>query len=620
MQHEYLDQDVSIELKSVGLEENDERVLVQFKYSYSPEKAPIGPKHLKDITTSFRSSIRLADQHGTPVSRCILITNRRIPSIQGGGKRAQLTDTFEDAAPIEGIPVRYVFQLPSEMWRAKLVKFARAYGCLEDEIELGISSLVGDLTVATQAGNNAPLDVTWMARRLTGIQQPSMLDASSILETDEHSFRSAQDSLDLQGEPVRREIADELNREARERALIVLSGPGGVGKSVTAWDWVRTLRLSVAEGTGVTATMRHARSVESNYLPTLVAEWSSDNKRASGRAHESPNQAISRLSVANPRVTHPVLFLCLDGLDERLGIEQIHLVSKILEWFWEEDKACRSQARAPRATLVVTCRDRDQIERELLPLRMSRFSQQELDRPKHLPMDDFTWRELVNASRLAAPQLTAVIERAASQAGPQEPRRAVNGAMGLSTSESPIPQGVTDFSALPGVELALMPADVEALESLLHPVVWRALLTLEGALREQFILGHQETMDRVAYLVLQRFCDKAAVRGLHREVSEIMAALRPLAQHCIERKQQVYDQAVWCEYVRQSGVMVHPQDSELLKEAHSAGLIKLEATSRWRWRHRFICAYIASSTADDIPSSTGGTVSAAYGGGASHDL
>src|SRR5260370_25425050 len=93
LRYEYLDQDASIR-HALGIDEQDEYILVQFKYSRQGKPPKIGSKEFTKIIKRLKESADRAKSLGHRVTGCVLITNRALgPEAQKARNDAQITNS-----------------------------------------------------------------------------------------------------------------------------------------------------------------------------------------------------------------------------------------------------------------------------------------------------------------------------------------------------------------------------------------------------------------------------------------------------------------------------------------------------------------------------------------------
>lgn len=617
IRHEYFDQDAMVELGSVGLKGDDQRVLLQFKYSSQPTPPSLSERDLAEIVTSLQNSAARATAAGQPITAFALITNRHVASAESAAKchGRPLSDMFEHI--IGGTPFRIITRINEDMWQSWLYRIGRRYGCNKTEVQSGVHKLIGQLFEATRHGEDALLRPETVIEAITGFPDARPLEAIAINAREAARFDHMVEAMGLVGDvsrrdalddlTVRRDALDDLARQAISRGIIAVVGQGGTGKTVALGQWIHACR----ERGRTVAVLRHASAVNNeHYLAREARGWATDGDSSLRSADTLPT-ILARLALANGEDVRPVFVLALDGLDH------VHLrafapqIQAILREFSDEEGRASNLGLAPRATIMITCRDADELK-EYLPVRdLSGFGLSQEKQCGIVDMGLFSWHELRRAAaRLADPVRRRVEDlvgasQLADSALPQPLESANLTLKELHPDASPAPLSL----GLSSSSSWHMPAPPEAssdsvipIHLLRYPVLWRAFLLLEQSEQEGFLMGDAEALPRLARQYVGRFCSKAAERisGLRRE--EVADALVPVAGVCLAGGQHLFDRAIFLERVMASGVVQPPHDRALYEEALSAGVITREARSRWRWTHGFVCAYLAAFGSDDLPS------------------
>ena len=171
-------------------------------------------------------------------------------------------------------------------------------------------------------------------------------------------------------------------------ALVIVSGDEGTGKSVAACQIVKATLLSGNEPPPPFAAIESVYDVTVSWVAELVAYWRNSTEAA--HRYERAETAIARLIGATSGEP-PILRLALDGIDEVGPTPEYHAIGQILRFFHEEDEQCQAERRPPRAVLLVTCRDPEEVYRAWIyrggfpsgaddsnVLRFTRFSDAEL--------------------------------------------------------------------------------------------------------------------------------------------------------------------------------------------------------------------------------------------------
>jgi len=578
--YEHLDQDAVIH--KLGINNTNGSTFVQFKYSRQASPPTISQDELIDIVKALYKGEEKAQNMEGLVTGHILVTNRRLgPEAQELKAAAEQghydhPELYKKRRYRREILKQLIVVTPMSMnqGRRMLTRFAEELGCLKrkQEITSGINELIG--YIFHQSGDYGSASVTKadLLKAFTKSPEARSITPQSIVEYSSHEVErfpcSKPSGL------VRREKLDEIAKKANKRALVILHGLGGCGKTITLWQWAKELVTPTSPDVGAFTAIEPADYIPECWIADLVCKWGNLNPaKGFPRCKERHQNAIERLLIANRDLPHPILHLGLDGLDEEIGAKQQETIKNILRWFWEEDKTSRAEGHLPRATLVVTCREVEELEK-WLRLDVSGFSYEyklpdvEIDifTPEELTMAAYQTRqlELFHAIKNALPELTLPISFPNQFA-----------------SASPVSYAVDD----------------QIIESLRHPAMWRSLLEF-GNEEEQLraLAGDPQAAEELACIFVRRFWNKLYHRGqnLDLEEEELHFILHKIAlsgknnQKIKRTRKSWIDEACATDLVRDRGA------ERLYKEADSGGLIRKE-NIYWRWRHKLVWDYLAKN-------------------------
>lgn len=584
IQHEYLEEDGVI--KQLGVDATDHFVLMQFKYSQQVPAPSLGSAELEDICDRFRVRATHIEQHGGHVDRCVLITNRHIASDE-----RKPGDPLE--RPItEHLWLRAITRIPEDDWKQGVQRFGWKYGCFEEEIQKGFHEFVGKLTDDAAHGRTEEYTHEDLVRALTGFDAQPVAPPHVILKEAPHLDRFFS-RLDLPGQPLRRAIVDDLDNAARRRALILLEGSGGVGKSVALGQWMQGLCERMQRGESYGA-LRRMQEVEPNYFACILREWAHDYYKSRGRCGEDPADFFHRLTQAlYPKSAHPIFHLSLDGMDEGPIAMHPEAVYRLLNWFVEEDVKCQAGA-LPRATLIITCRelDRENPQHKVLTSALGTLALPSGHRFWSIKVDSFSTQELIPAAQHLQSEVGNQVEQLlrqsemAAQSALSE-RGSVYAGVELGAS-SYVPAALPLRAPL----IPLSEQQREVVEILCYPVFWRAFLDLTDH-QEQILQGNVQALAALAEYYLEWFCRKAYVRGLPLQPPLLRRALQPLARYCQQSGDKVFEREAIAAHIQQARVAFPAELHLFYDEALSAGLFVQEQETSWRWRHAFLRDYLA---------------------------
>ena len=583
LRHEHLGQDAA--LQQLGIDSDDECALVQFKFSRQIPPKTIGPADLLEIIDRLNKSAAQARNLGLNVTGYVLVTNRAL------GEQAQ---ELKEAVDREERPtslrstdqhrilqqLRVVTPLPLSKWEEALRCFARQFGAEETEIESGINGLIGDLVRQTAEADDASITKDDLTRAFTECQDTRPITLESVAELSTPKLEHFFERLGLQGEPVRRGLLDEIERATSQRALVVLHGLGGCGKTVALWQWAQEMSAGSHSHARASTAISAASHTPSLWITKTICEWANlpANHR---RCSEEAKRALARLRTANPNTLPPIMCLGLDGLDEGIGTaDQEHIVREILCWFWEEDQASRRGGRPPLATLLVTCRAAQEILQKWLRLDLSGFGYRG-EGPKEVEIVDFSPEELLRAARVGLPALCGRIEEALRSIAGDRPES-------QTTDQEPLFLGTTGPYT--------SGADEQILEVLMHPAMWRALLELEPDVQSRVLDGEPQALQQLAAVFIRRFCDKVLGRGRPAGLRQnaLFDVLCTIARHCRDNGQVRQSMSDWCDPACSTSTVNRQEARTLYSEAVSGGVVLEDDPRHWRWRHTLVWSYLAA--------------------------
>lgn len=566
-QHEAGGEDALLQFGTLGLDESDDCVLLQFKCSTTGEK--IGASHLREIINKLDESAQELSSKGRNVTACVLVTNREFTS--RGRDTAEEVWKAEETRPRSYKLRRASYSVEDSV--SELEVFARRYGAFEGEIEKGTKTLVGEVIFDTLGmPQDASIDRELLIEAFTGYRDARPLTIEDVKE----SCQKQLDQIDRyirvdqwDDSPVPRDVFEEVVRETNERALVGLCGPGGCGKSFI----MRQLLNQILDQATGCCMVQFARNVQEDWIENTVHKWRC--LPVEKRPSDNLERGIARLLLANPESGRPILWLALDGLDE--GIErskQTDSVRNILGEFWNRDQE-RGRSEDPPATLVVTCRD-VQILKRLL------------DIPYDYPENHL---KTINISYFSPSEFGVAMDQVFGSD---------NSVLGGRYGDHP---EVLHSHGFPSTGLAPGVFDSvgnEVRQCLHHPAMWRALLNLEDEDTQRLaISGDTQTARKLAAQFIEWFHHKLDLRHPQLRMSnlkKLLTALSAIAQHTSGKPAPFFEIDDWTNPVKH--LITVQAAGELFDEAKSAGLIDPDADDAWRWRHSIVHDYLKSWTSE----------------------
>lgn len=564
---ERFDQDALIELSGgsiAGQNENqaqDAWDLVQFKYSAN--RSAIGPQELRKISDAFGRGQARAQQLGFNINERFLVTNRIV------------VQENENWAREQGITL--VQRQTLDGWIDRLRHFGYGHGCTDDEIEAGIGNLVFTVMSQISSGQDAQVTETQLKEAFSGNRNAARLTLASVHNTSKQDLSQVKLQLDfdLSDQPLRRSVVDRIAElVAARRALILLKGDGGCGKTVALWQWVwETSGETTPQGL---AAFLPALSVTRTCITEQVCKWGNYGPQHPNRWGERPIESIQRLRLANPSLSSPIYHLGLDGADEVTDVKRQDELREVLSWFWRQDLDSLREHRDPAAVLVVTCRHERDIFK-WLDFELTGFASRG-DRPQMVVIERFSDQEL---------------EQLAKETLSNELYLKIKAALVIGRSEE-----VQDRPEERALQTTGRSANTTIVEALKHPAMWHSFSKLmpSESEREKVLDGDEEALSELARSHVDWFCNRAERRGIAIVGNQTSILLAHIARgsysHADESRTATLSD--WTGPAHRDFGEVS-QAKQLFQEALSVGLIEqpMGPGLSWRWRHRFVAQYLA---------------------------
>ncbi len=567
--HEAYDSDVAIVHEIIGAVRKG-IALVQFKYSERGVDTPIDIPEFKKILDSFLTAEKRVGKDNAKVTGIHLITNRVYRDktecvAVGHNSKVFKDDLTTDQRRIATI-LKHESGIEPEFWRERLYLFGKTFGLRDDEVAAGCERLLGFVIEQTVAQGTCEIMQHTLIERLTGSREARQITHASLAG-------SLVEHLDELGPPpncviVERSTAQEEYAAFANRAVILLTGLGGTGKTATLRKWAE------AETATSFVAARRSAAVTQTWIHEQIAGW-----RCIYGQNESSDAALSRLRTANPNSSIPILHLAIDGVDECLEPGQhANGVRELVRWFHECDKEVTSgRQKTPTARLLVTCRNASDFEGLWAP-NPSGLSMNQSDPPPEIRFGDFSedeFAQLVEGERVALGESMCdrLMQSVATPIGVTE-------------------EGYVSVDLQSSARGNVGPSNALLLR---QPTMWACFLHVSSKAREAFLQDEKEGRFAVASRFVDRFTAKVASRCNHLCQRESLAALKALA--IISRSEGSAAQTVsrWHAVVSAALGDVGAPARRLLAEALSAGLVD-EEQFRWRWRYQFVADYLADSS------------------------
>lgn len=566
--------DIDAMVRALGFAEEDACVLLQFKFSHDPSRYPLTPGDLGDICKRFQENVEKWPSERLAITNYRVLTNRPISTTlkpilrRPAGQRSH--KRFDTPGLVDMLQeVEVISDLTIEMFSNRLALFAAQYGTRQEEFVSGVHKLIGSL-VAYAALNNTPvIAVNNLAAAFRGFPDPMQLVARQVCQSTNPARQRQVDRLGVPGFPglpIRRKLLDDLRAAIGQTGFIVLTGDGGNGKSVLAWQMIDEILRDAGSGSGSLAAFLEPHQVEPDPLSWLVGEW---QHAPEDRRHETMTIAFERIQVANPGAT-PAICLAIDGLDEIAAIHGHEVgIKRAVDWFWEHEQERGEHKTAtvsvptlpapPASVLVVTCRDEEKVREPWLGGELSHALR--THPPFSLPVGEFSEEELLEAAEQLMPDQRSQVATAFRSSALKT---------NAATGSGPVIH--SDISSI-----------------LTHPAMWYAMYALDDAQRVGVLIGELASLDALADKFMHWFVTKVIRRRPEWGREDVLDALKRVASLAGATNVSQFAYDLWKQPAVGEQVLVGSQRLRLYNEALSAGVIgEAERRKTWYWRHPLV--------------------------------
>ena len=490
--------------------------------------------------------------------------------------------------------------LDEGQFREVLTREARRFGILEHECSDAADRMLTMLSNKAASLVNRRVTAAELEGELAGFRCPRRLRARNVLRA---MLRHIGEEAEHVGVPVDEKTLLRANLVHNpvfsRRALVIIWGPGGTGKTVTAFQVLRRRIATSEEPPPPFVASARAEELRSAWVAETVSGWRNSPKP--DHRQESIDTAIDRLLVASPS-DGPVLLLTLDGVDELRTAADHHAVLSLIRWFHRCDQECLAARTLPRAVLIVTCRDRNEVSEWIATGGFSA----PVDEETLLRVDRFASAEICElARRTVETSVADRIELTASRIEDSD----WNVSFLTSPSSWLAQQGASEVRFVRSAEGAVRdraarfdlgesrePARPQVCEALRDPSLWRCFVDLgDERIHHAVLDGEPEALKKLSALYIKWVCWKAENRrySVHRDMARLV--LRSVAIGFAEPWRTGSRVVHWIQPAC-SLAGCSPTDAiQMFKESESIGLIERVDEDHWKWRHTFVCEYLADS-------------------------
>ena len=576
----------------------NEATAVQFKYSRNAGSTPMEPAELREILHTFDRS-REAAAPALYLTGYILVTNRPLsPSARSlyqhrdqstpfaalteperkwlilRNKKApevkQRYGSLQNAAEAWHMVfrrLRIYTEVHVAHWLDGLRGYATARGLPPEEFDACVSKLVGEAICGT-IQNQLELSQNWLNKTLIGFPDARSLSLRAAGDSGREAARRQAESwyanlVTAARTVIRRDLMDEVARQASQFPIVLLLGDGGCGKSVLAGRFVCEAAARRMVGSV------SARDFHRHWLGEAFNEWRS-GAHSDDLATETLKEVIRRVRLANDGEERPLLIVNVDGIDEA-GEEHRRELRRLLD-------ACRAQQSPSPYGLVVLITARliepnpERTRNHLIQILTSaHFPEQLAHQFGFVPVRDFSDDEVQLAIAEMPRPLRGRLEESVRFLRWQPSQTATLGDEVGPEPTSPV-------------------GDRTLLESLRHPALWGEFLDLGVEIQGRVLDGQREAMHELARRFLDRFYFKVSLRCSTWPAQGVRQALTRIGRNFPEGVPQGSHSQHWM--APATGPLRNPEARDLFHEAVSYGMIVADEGDMWRWRHSFIGEYL----------------------------
>lgn len=555
---------------AVFVNPEDETVLVQFKYSRV--NRTITGTEIEEIVQKLEKAASTANRGGLKVTACALVTNRGLTS---SGQRFWDDEERKDRK----FKLRFVPYSMSR-WEERLNEFAQQHGATAEEASEGIKKLIGMLMQET--GKRYPgvsITIRDLREAFVGSSDARPLSPTNARQNSAEKLERIKNGDVGMQDPLvlRQNILNELTHLSRQNALIILSGQGGCGKTVSAWQWAYS-----KEFTGFTTVT----DIPERWLAKELCAWAGLQSANHRWRDENWPESLDRIQRANPDYPPPIVHLALDGLDEELALRERGVIQEAINWFWGHHIETSRASEPPKAILVVTCRNLEDFKLLWQNSPTGFGTNQPI---AHISVDLFSDDELAAVVRSAPSDRLDFGVRDGILAALRD-----HNATNRSLSESRLFTVPLPVAQAPKIRKPM-------LDAIHHPTILGSFLLLSREDQLGVLDNVQDALMNLAQKVVERFCYKAirrrSVPGLQKDALIMLLSNIAIGTPIPDSNPGWHTLEKWTELATEGGSLNRVEARYLYKEALSGGLIRSNSPTEWQWCYSWVCDYLALRSA-----------------------
>jgi len=567
--------------------------LYQYKYSSDPLTYPIEKPELFKILDAFQKSESWAKDQGFDSVRFRLITNRTLhqnaKKLEADAKADLPNNELDEpdtkdkngktvtvrSKPkkvtqkriLKELKVDYEFDIDEA--EALLKNRAAALGVPDGEFGKRLNAVIGFLfDKVSSSFRELTIDV--LNEQLSGFSNARCLTDKAVRKQIVQKLAPFGEDSGIKKPLARRPVVDEISR-LLYHSLVIVVGHGGVGKTTAVFEVIERL-LSATDSPPPFAMISSALDVDEYWLGKEVSSWRKSTEPA--HLHEGVEAALQRLEVASNSVVldspvHPIVLLVLDAIDEvEKGTERRAKLRELLRFFADLERS--RQNEAARATLVLTCRNRGELD----DLNLGGWEQPPLTEAvvQVLPFDHYELSDAANAAQLPESVVERILHHASARRAPS-----------------------------PSAAEAI---DEPVHKAICHPAIWHCFQELGSEAQQHAALnGEQSGLDELAKRFVRWFCQKAC-RRIQEDKDDVRMILHGVARNSDDATRMWDRGRHWTLPASQAVGEVAAR--RVWREAVSAGVISDDdvPAGKWRWKHGFVYEYLRNNDFDVVPGET----------------